>query len=101
MLLGAVFSIGLASAQAQTASVQIEKRIFSPAELTVKPGTTVEWTNNEKRTSHSVLFTGAGGLESDRMFPGERWQRRFDEPGRYPYTCGPHPEMQGVVIVEP
>jgi plastocyanin len=34
------------------------------------------------------------------MFPDESYERRFDKPGRYPYTCGPHPEMKGVVIVE-
>lgn len=72
---------------------------FSPAELRVKPGTTVKWSNDEKRVSHSVLFLGADGFESERMFPGDSWQRVFDKPGRYPYTCGPHPEMKGVVEV--
>ncbi len=37
--------------------------------------------------------------KSDRMFPGESWQRTFDKLGTYPYTCGPHPEMTGVVEV--
>jgi plastocyanin len=46
-----------------------------------------------------VFFTGAESLESDRLFPGESWQRVFDKPGTYPYTCGPHPEMTGKVVV--
>lgn len=50
--------------------------------------------------SHSVLFN-ATGEESERFFPGERWSRKFDEPGRFEYRCGPHPEMQGVIVVEP
>jgi len=33
------------------------------------------------------------------MFPGESWQRTFDNAGTYPYTCGPHPEMKGRVEV--
>ena len=80
--------------------VSIHDVVFDPAELRVKPGTTVKWTNNEKRTSHSVLFLGRQGFESDRFFPGESYQRTFDKPGRYPYTCGPHPEMHGEVIVD-
>jgi plastocyanin len=81
------------------AEVGIEKYEFSPRELTVKSGTTVKWTNNEKRASHSILFPADGPLESDRLFPGESWQRTFAKPGTYPYTCGPHPEMKGVVTV--
>lgn len=80
--------------------VAIEKYQFLPAEITVKAGTTVRWTNNEKRASHSVLFAGEGGLESERMLPGDSWQRTFDKPGSYPYTCGPHPEMKGLIRVE-
>ena len=79
--------------------VRIDKYQFVPKEVRVKPGATVKWINDEKRTSHSVLFTGDGGFESERMFPGESWERKFDRPGIYPYTCGPHPEMSGVVEV--
>ena len=73
----------------------------SEAQITVKAGTTVKWTNAEKRVSHSILFTGPGGLESERIFPDESWERRFERPGQYPYTCGPHPEMKGLVVVTP
>lgn len=86
-------------ALAQTAEVGIREYKFDPAELKVKAGTAVKWTNNEKRVSHSILFTGPGGFESDRIFPGESWQRVFDKPGTYVYTCGPHPEMKGRVEV--
>jgi len=82
-----------------TAEVDIRANLFVPEVLTVKAGTTVRWTNNERRTTHSVLFLGEGGFESERFFPGESWQRRFDKPGRYAYSCGPHPEMKGLVIV--
>lgn len=89
-----------ASAAAGTVEVRIERYAYVPPTVTIKAGDTVRWVNAEKRTSHSVLFTGPGGMESDRMFEGEQWERRFDRPGRYPYTCGPHPEMKGLVIVE-
>ena len=46
-----------------------------------------------------MVFPQEGGRESERLFPDESWQREFTQAGRYPYTCGPHPEMKGVVIV--
>ena len=81
------------------AEVSIEGYKFQPPSVTIKAGDSVRWTNHEKRTSHSVLFPAEGGLESDRLFPDESYQRRFDKAGRYEYHCGPHPEMTGVVVV--
>jgi plastocyanin len=89
-----------APAAAEVVVVQIRDNRFDPPELRVRAGTTVRWVNAEKRTTHSVLFTGPGGFESERFFPGEHYERRFDQPGRHAYTCGPHPEMRGVVEVE-
>ncbi|WP_198673149.1 cupredoxin domain-containing protein [Simplicispira lacusdiani] len=83
----------------QTVEVAIQNYRFEPAEVRVRVGDTVRWTNQEKRTSHSVLFSPEQGGESERFFPQESWQRRFDAPGQYPYSCGPHPEMKGVVVV--
>ena len=83
----------------QTVEVGIEKYTYTPAEVTIRVGDTVKWINREKRTSHSILFPQEGGRESERLFPDESWQREFTRAGRYPYTCGPHPEMKGVVIV--
>ncbi len=78
--------------------VEIKGNLFIPETVTIRAGTTVRWTNKERRTTHSVLFP-AESLESERMLPDESWQRRFDKPGRHPYTCGPHPEMKGLVVV--
>ena len=83
----------------QTVEVGIEKYTYTPAEVTIRVGDTVKWINREKRTSQSILFPQEGGRESERLFPDESWQREFTRAGRYPYTCGPHPEMKGVVIV--
>lgn len=86
-------------ASADTVEVGIAEYRYDPPALTITVGTTVRWVNHEQRVSHSILFTGPGGFESDRFFPGESWERTFDVPGRYPYSCGPHPEMQGVIEV--
>lgn len=84
----------------QTVEVSIRDYRFSPSEIRIRAGDTVKWINRENRTSHSVLFPGENGLESERMFPQEHWQRRFEQPGSYSYRCGPHEEMKGTVLVE-
>lgn len=86
-------------AAAAVVEVQIVKMKFEPQQIKVKPGTTVKWINQEKRNNHSVFFEKEGLAESERLFPGETWQRTFDKPGVYPYICGPHPEMTGEVQV--
>ena len=80
--------------------VTIRDYRFSPQEVRIKVGESAKWTNAEKRTSHSVLFPAENGLESERLFPDESWQRTFKLPGIYKYRCGPHEEMTGTVIVE-
>jgi plastocyanin len=94
--------LGSAGVFAQTAVVDvgIKDYRYDPPVVRVKAGDTVRWTNHEKRTSHSILFLGPQGFESERIFPGESWQRGFDKPGRHEYSCGPHPEMKGLVEVE-
>ena len=83
----------------EVVEVGIVKMQFDPQRVKIKPGDTVKWVNHEKRSNHSVLFEKEGLPESDRLFPGESWQRTFEKPGIYPYACGPHPEMTGVVEV--
>jgi len=97
--LGGFLASAGAFAQA-VVEVGIKDYRYDPPTLRVKAGTTVRWTNHEKRTSHSILFLGPRGFESERIFPGESWQRTFDTSGRHEYSCGPHPEMKGVVEVE-
>lgn len=93
-----VLTVGLAHA-GEVVEVSIEKMKFEPQQVKIKPGTTVKWVNNEKRNNHSILFEKEDLPESDRFFPGESWQRTFEKPGLFPYRCGPHPEMTGVVEV--
>lgn len=83
----------------QTVEVTIRNYAYAPAEVQIRAGDRVRWVNREKRTSHSILFPDEGGLESERLFPDESWERQFAKAGTYAYTCGPHPEMKGRVIV--
>jgi plastocyanin len=76
--------------------ISIENYKFEPAEVNIRPGGKVRWINREKRTSHSVVL---GGQESERLFPGDAWEKGFAQAGIYFYTCGPHPEMKGIINV--
>ena len=79
--------------------VEIWKMQFRPQEITVKKGTVIRWKNIEKRQYHSVWFEKSGDPEPDYFFPGESYTRSFKAKGDFPYRCGPHPEMTGVVHV--
>ncbi len=79
--------------------VSIKKFKFIPAEITVNVNDSIRWTNKEKRQYHSVWFEQLGEPEPDYFFPDEFFERTFDKAGDYPYRCGPHPKMKGIVHV--
>ena len=79
--------------------ISIIKFKFSPAEITIEVGDTIRWTNKEKRQYHSVWFKQIGDPEPDYFFPDEFFERTFKEAGDFPYLCGPHPRMKGLVHV--
>jgi plastocyanin len=86
------------------AVVLLYKYRFCPTHLTIPKGTTVHFINVDARTSHSVWFKAAGIAESERYFPEESWSLKFDNPGDYPYLCGPHwdtEKMVGKITVTP
>jgi plastocyanin len=84
---------------AEPVIVVIQKMKFQPQEVTVKKGGLVRWENREIRQYHSVWFEQAGEPEPDYLFPEESYETKFDTVGDFPYRCGPHPEMTGVVHV--
>ena len=70
---------------------------FSPASVEIKPGETVEWTN-EDITPHTA--TSAPLFDSGSIDPDKSWRHTFTEPGNFPYTCTFHPDMKAVVTVK-
>ncbi|MGH7549666.1 MAG: cupredoxin domain-containing protein [Gemmatimonadota bacterium] len=78
--------------------VTIRDFTFGPSEIRIRAGETVRWVN-EDPVAHTVT-AGDGSFDSDLLENGEGFSRRFDDPGRYPYNCTPHPFMTGVVVVE-
>ena len=81
------------------ATVGIDKFLFGPTALTVKPGTTVTFENRDS-TIHSVV--GVGGIFRSRALDtNDKFSFTFDESGEYAYFCGLHPFMKGKVVVAP
>jgi plastocyanin len=73
---------------------------FVPQEITIKKGQVLRWENREKRQYHSVWFKVQGEDEpEDYLFPEDIYDREFNQIGSFPYRCGPHPEMTGIVHV--
>ena len=88
-----------AFADAEKLQVIVKDFKFTPQEITIKRGQTINWDNREKRQYHSVWFEASGEEEPDYIFPDETYEREFKETGSFPYRCGPHPRMTGTVHV--
>jgi plastocyanin len=92
---GALASQG---APAADAKVQIDQYAFLPQRITVKPGTTVTWTNDDD-DSHTVA-SSSKLFKSKALDTGDRFSFTFMTPGTYAYFCSVHPYMTGTIVVE-
>jgi plastocyanin len=78
-------------------AVTILNFAFGPQSVTVKPGTTVHWTNHDAEAHTVTSNTGAFG--SPVLQPGASYSFTFTKPGTYHYHCTIHPFMTGMVTV--
>lgn len=86
-------------AKADQVTVHIENFTFNPAELTVKPGTTVIWENADD-IPHSVVEKN-GKFHSAALDTGQTYTMAIPDAGEIDYFCGLHPHMTGKIIVKP
>ena len=77
-------------------AVHIDNFSFAPAQLDVKVGTTVTWTNRDD-IPHTVVC--AGKFRSKTMDTDGTFSFTFTEAGEYKYFCSLHPHMTGSVKV--
>jgi plastocyanin len=96
MLLAAPASTKTAPAPA--AAVQIANFTFKAPVVTVKPGTTVTWTNADD-IPHTVVSKD-GLFKSKVLDTGDRFSFTFAKAGQFGYFCSLHPHMTGIVIVK-
>ena len=78
-------------------SVRMAGSRFEPATLTIAPGSTVRWFNDDS-LPHTVTATD-GSWDSGNLAPGGKFERRFDSPGTYAYLCRYHPGQTGTIVV--
>jgi len=79
--------------------VKIDNFAFTPQELTVAAGTTVEWVNRDD-IPHVVVSDDKKTFKSNALDTDEKFSYTFTKPGTYPYFCSIHPKMTGKVIVQ-
>jgi plastocyanin len=79
-------------------AVAIENFNFVAADLTVKAGTAVVWTNHDD-VEHTV--TASDNSFSSQSIPTEgQFSYTFSTPGTYSYFCAIHPFMTARVTVQ-
>ena len=86
-----VYSIGMVT-------VEIENLAFTPQDIMIPVGETVQWINLDLvlHTSTSDTLVWDSGLLSN----GDTFEFTFNDAGVYPYHCGVHPlTMTGSVTV--
>jgi putative membrane protein len=77
--------------------VTIEAMRFQPADLTVKAGDSIVWTNRDS-FPHTAT-SQAGGFDSDEIAAGRSWTYTAATAGEFPYLCTLHRGMKGTLRV--
>ena len=80
------------------AAVQIGNFTFKAPVLTVRPGTTVTWTNGDD-IPHTVVSKD-GAFKSKVLDTGDHFSFTFAKPGQFGYFCSLHPHMTGTIVVK-
>ena len=97
LLAGGAVLAGASAARAHngTVHVTIDRLVFEPAEIEVRVGETIEWTNKD-RIAHTA--TVKDGWEV--MIPPGKIATRVVEAGdTVDYYCRLHPNMKGRIVV--
>jgi plastocyanin len=81
-----------------SAAVSIDNFTFKAPVVTVKPGTTVTWTNGDD-IPHTVVAKD-GTFKSKVLDSGDRFSFTFAKPGQFGYFCSLHPHMTGTIVVK-
>jgi len=102
LLLAAVLAFGLGSAavpaEPKVHVVAIDSMQFSPAEITVRPGDTVEFRNLDL-VPHTVTERDTRWFDSGMIAKGGTLKLVCNEPGLISYRCIYHPSMMGTITV--
>ena len=91
VLAGVLALSGVGAAKPATVKIAIEGRKFSPADVTVKAGDTVVWTNRDI-VAHTVTSKN-GAFDSKVIPPNGTFRFVARRKGDFAYVCTLHPPM--------
>lgn len=97
-MLSTLSAMSRAASAPRAATVEIGNFTFQSPVLTVKPGTTVTWTNGDD-IPHTVVANN-GAFKSKVLDTGDRFSVTFAKAGQFGYFCSLHPHMTGTIIVK-
>jgi plastocyanin len=73
---------------------------ITPANITVKAGTTIKWTNFDATLHNVTITSGPVNFSSPALNKGGIYTATFAKPGLYRYLCTFHPGiMKGTIVV--
>lgn len=79
--------------------IEMKDYSFTPTELTVKAGTTIEFINRDDMKHNAVAVDGS--FETPLLDKGKSATIKLDKPGVYEYFCEPHKNfMKAKIIVQ-
>lgn len=94
------FGPNLAGAQpTPAATVRIDNFAFDAPIVTVAPGATVTWVNDDD-APHTVVAEDGRSFRSKTLDTGDTFSFTFMSAGTYGYFCSVHPHMTGKVVVK-
>jgi plastocyanin len=93
-------SVGAGSVVPQVVTVEIHNFAFQPATVTVHPGDTVEWKNEDSAAHTATAETPKPGFDSGAIQSGAKWRYDARDKGTYNYICTFHRYMKGQLIVQ-
>ena len=80
-------------------TVKIDNFAFDAQTITVPPGATVTWINDDD-APHTVVAADGKSFRSRTLDTGETFSFTFASAGTWDYFCSVHPHMTGKVVVK-
>jgi plastocyanin len=85
-------------ASAETIQITMDKLTFSPAEITVKVGDTIEWINRDILAHTATARSGEWNVK----IAAKKTERLIvSKAGAVDYYCTYHPNMTGRILIKP
>ena len=110
VIVGGGFIVSADRSQLEAASsrdilIDPQPPFFSPNQLTILPGTPLTW-KNRTQEPHTIVSDDCRlgnrcSFDSGFLGPNARYTLPPLPPGTYPYHCGIHPFMRGLLTIHP